>query len=910
MKKRKLLSIFSIVCLSGPILLNHMSLVQAEGTISSTTEEKAASDESRPQTSNEGAEELLKEEVPEINNSLTDGMVISDTEEPISEGTDNTIQSDTPSSSDTEEIFESSIEDNEQENNSESMEEDNSDPNEGIELHRDNYENGWTYQVKNNFAVIKSCDLSGVVTFPASLGGKKVAIMPNGVGSTNSNLGRIFKNKDSITELNILNNGYKVEFISTATGGTRSIQDWLLSDFPVLRKANLSGLGALERSAKGTFKNCPNLRFLDLTGWFGYNGTFSALDSWFWGTNNGDVYNPKIPLLIKTDNSQLLSYNYDQNGRMPFPLNFSAADGSFADNTKAKKFLNSVAINNLDVTNNDALVNSIKSFANSQNPTRNGYKFLGFKDNNGRWLQNETDAEYILNQSYTAQYQQFPWTISTSGTVASITDYIGNKEQNLEVPTLDEIKILYPGMYDNCNEVQITKNALQKGANNAINFSISHNGSKVKLSGTDLSETFLNNSTIQQIDLSNLDTSNVTDMNSMFGACGGLTTLNVSNFDTSNVTNMSNMFAGCNGLTTLNVSNFDTSNVTDMNSMFGACGGLTTLNVSNFDTSNVMSMNSMFFYCNQLSNLDLSNFTILNKADIQDMFFVDNPTLLLVKVSAPRILYYSYNLDNRFPYPLEFNANGGVFDDGMTSKKYFSDCGVEPKNATIQAVKDYANNLVLTRPGYAVTDWQDPQGVSLNQATDFNQILTNTYSAQWGINLNPTPPAGSERPNGTQTSGLGIAYYPIQMSTDQTNLTDSGQQEIPFKETTGFHAGVRDVNSNVSWELTAQLTWQGKGLEGSYIQVANSNGEVTSNKNDGVSAPSPGDLEPTTEVVGSHSPKITDTPIKIMEAPTTNNRVGVYDYALGDAKLIIPETRAVQPSNYTGIVNWNLVKAP
>ena len=117
-----------------------------------------------------------------------------------------------------------------------------------------------------------------------------------------------------------------------------------------------------------------------------------------------------------------------------------------------------------------------------------------------------------------------------------------------------------------------------------------------------------------------LDTSNVTDMSSMFGGCSGLTSLDVSNFDTSNVVVMVSMFAGCSGLTDLDVSNFDTSNVADMSGMFGGCSGLTDLDVSNFNTSNVLHMSNMFADCSGLTDLDVSSFDTSNVADMSGMF--------------------------------------------------------------------------------------------------------------------------------------------------------------------------------------------------------------------------------------------------------------------------------------------------
>ncbi|WP_242690523.1 BspA family leucine-rich repeat surface protein, partial [Enterococcus hirae] len=68
--------------------------------------------------------------------------------------------------------------------------------------------------------------------------------------------------------------------------------------------------------------------------------------------------------------------------------------------------------------------------------------------------------------------------------------------------------------------------------------------------------------------LSQLDTSNVTAMQSMFYGLSSVTSLDVSGFDTSNVTTMENMFYNISSVTSLDVSSFDTSKVTTMRSMF------------------------------------------------------------------------------------------------------------------------------------------------------------------------------------------------------------------------------------------------------------------------------------------------------------------------------------------------------
>ena len=110
------------------------------------------------------------------------------------------------------------------------------------------------------------------------------------------------------------------------------------------------------------------------------------------------------------------------------------------------------------------------------------------------------------------------------------------------------------------------------------------------------------------IDLSALDTSEVTNMVGMFGGCSSLLSLDVSNFDTSEVTNMNDMFLGCSNLTSLDLSKFDTSKVTDMRNMFIWCSNLTSLDLSKFDTSKVMYMSAMFCDCPAWDTVDQTKF--------------------------------------------------------------------------------------------------------------------------------------------------------------------------------------------------------------------------------------------------------------------------------------------------------------
>ena len=125
--------------------------------------------------------------------------------------------------------------------------------------------------------------------------------------------------------------------------------------------------------------------------------------------------------------------------------------------------------------------------------------------------------------------------------------------------------------------------------------------------------------TILLADVSHLDTSNFTSMNSMFRNCYLLTELDVSHFDTSKVTSMSGMFKGCSSLTSLNVSGFDTSKVTSMDEVFSA-SGVQKLDLRGWNVENVLTMVNMFKNCTKLATLNLTEWNAIKCTDMRNMF--------------------------------------------------------------------------------------------------------------------------------------------------------------------------------------------------------------------------------------------------------------------------------------------------
>jgi len=118
------------------------------------------------------------------------------------------------------------------------------------------------------------------------------------------------------------------------------------------------------------------------------------------------------------------------------------------------------------------------------------------------------------------------------------------------------------------------------------------------------------------MDLSWLNTANVTDMSEMFYNCSSLTNLDLSGWTATKLTNMSSMFYGCSNLTS--VALFDTPNVTDMSNLFRNCTSLTSFTIPN--TSSVTTMGGMFCGCKGFTSIDLSSLQTTNLTDMSSMF--------------------------------------------------------------------------------------------------------------------------------------------------------------------------------------------------------------------------------------------------------------------------------------------------
>ena len=257
----------------------------------------------------------------------------------------------------------------------------------------------------------------------------------------------------------------------------------------------------------------------------------------------------------------------------------------------------------------------------------------------------ETEQNIQLESSgsdiASGKYKNVTWNINADGklTVTGTGDFIEYKTD--ECPWEDYIDSVISA------EINVTgtvnADGILSGHYNMINVDLSNfDTSNI----TNMSNMFFGCSSLTTLNLNNFDTSKVLYMEDMFGYCTSLTNLNLNSFDTSNVISMLGMFKGCNNLISvdlssfntqnvksmfdmfkgcnklksLNLNNFKTDNVDNMNDMFSDCRSLTSLEIKNFNTKNVTDMSSMFSGCSKLSNLDLSSFNTINTTNMREMF--------------------------------------------------------------------------------------------------------------------------------------------------------------------------------------------------------------------------------------------------------------------------------------------------
>lgn len=137
-----------------------------------------------------------------------------------------------------------------------------------------------------------------------------------------------------------------------------------------------------------------------------------------------------------------------------------------------------------------------------------------------------------------------------------------------------------------------------------------------------------------------------------------ISSLDLSNFDTSNVTNMAAMFQGLSNLTELKIQSFNTEKVTNMYRMFywsfmTPTNG--TLDISNFDTRSLTNGEGMFQYMKVKTIYASPSFTT-NLITSPMSFFMDNYNLTGANGTT-----WDYSKQDRVYARIDTPGNPGLF---------------------------------------------------------------------------------------------------------------------------------------------------------------------------------------------------------------------------------------------------------
>ena len=144
---------------------------------------------------------------------------------------------------------------------------------------------------------------------------------------------------------------------------------------------------------------------------------------------------------------------------------------------------------------------------------------------------------------------------------------------------------------------------------------------------------------LKKLDVSNFDTSRVTDMSFMFyGPYNNSwnhwveTLIWLETWDTSKVTTMYEMFAYNTNLTWIDISTFDMSSLENMNYMFYHCDNLRNVNASNI--KNIITMNDAFDYCWNLETVIMDNCDMSNLYTWRTSVFYQNSKLETISMKG------------------------------------------------------------------------------------------------------------------------------------------------------------------------------------------------------------------------------------------------------------------------------------
>ena len=258
-----------------------------------------------------------------------------------------------------------------------------------------------------------------------------------------------------------------------------------------------------------------------------------------------------------------------------------------------------------------------------------------------------------------------------------------------------------------------------------------------------------------------------TDCQSMFNNCGQIEEINISSLDTSAVTNMEYMFSNCTSLKNLVLSGINTSNVKNFYGFISNCTSLSSIDLSNLNTTKGRNKLNFFFYRTSL----------LSSVTFGSQFYIKPE-------SQSSVGEYGYDTDFGSGRNL---SNGIVVDSSIT----FSELTNEERAGTWERNVNSSYNVTAARVSGGVAD-EDGEDVAITarwatQAETTDRTLK-VYKKISSASTYPSTPAITQQLSGN--SGV-----------TTVTITDVGDDAYDFKvefyDGTNTYIAFPSVQSNI-----------------------------------------------------------------------------------------------------------------
>ena len=326
------------------------------------------------------------------------------------------------------------------------------------------------------------------------------------------------------------------------------------------------------------------------------------------------------------------------------------------------------------------------------------------------------------------------------------------------------------------------------------------------------------------------------DSSWLFSKCSYLENIDVSEFDTSRVSNMSGMFSET-PILIIDASGFDTSNVTNMSGMFFMCLYSVCIDISGFDTSNVREMNSMFYNCSRLKTIYASNLFNTDNVTSSSAMFRDCTSL----VGGSGTTFNSSYIDKTYAHIDGGTSNPGYFTAKSTTNSAPQSLSLNSVNTLkkLSIKRNTLTNSISTEDTQTSTDVENTsENINNTETIDTNESNDNVLvELPKTVQLN-----GTNYPSISEAIAAANKGETIKLLED-ISLTDEVIIEEGKEVIINLNGKTLTSTSNNTINNAGTLTITGAGIVRNEVENGNviyntgilniENGVITTDKNGG-----------------------------------------------------------------------------